>query len=804
MLNIERINDRFECLGEAILRFRWAIIVLFLALTALSALGLTKLHADVDQDNWFLEDDKVLALKQQVEDIFPTEDFCAVLVTVDDVFTPEVLTAIRALGRELEEQVPFADEVLSITDLEFTEGTDDGLRVTDLVPSPVPTAPGELEQIRRRALAKPSLNNRIVSADSRESWIILRMKKLPNSSDYQGKQSPIMDVGNTVNRIAGQERYALLNPRTTGMPVVTADKQALFSRETPKLIGLSLLMTCLILAIFLRNLRGVLFPFLTAVSALVTVFGLLGHLGVSTDPAVIFVPIFLTLAVSIGYSIHVFNHFTRYFQGHGRRREALVKAVREAGWPLVFSALTTVAALLSFVLVPVRPIRWIGLTSAMLVSLTLLQVLVLLPVLLGFGKDRPPQSETADRALGKLKRLMTWLGVHAIQWPKMVILVLCLIAMGSGLGIARLEVSFDILKTYGLKIPYLQRVYAVAQSPVGSLYSYDLVLEFPQAGAAKDPEILRNFELLVREIEALPLSKKTTSLLQILKDMHQVMHEGRQDFHTLPADRDLVAQLLLLYENAGGNEVEKWVDYDYQRLRLMVEMGYYNSTEAKRELRWIKDRARELFPGAQVLLTGSIPQFTVMMDYVSWGQIKSFLLSLVIVSLLMTLVFGSLRTGLIGMIPNIAPALTVGGIMGWAGIPLDMMTITIMPMLLGLAVDDTIHFVNHSQLEFNRCGNYALSVQRTFTTIGVSLFMTTVVLTLTFAVYLTSIIRVFVSIGILVGAGLFAALLADYFVTPVLLRLTRPFGRESDAAGSQRQGKTYGICASFYSFLKTP
>ena len=85
----------------------------------------------------------------------------------------------------------------------------------------------------------------------------------------------------------------------------------------------------------------------------------------------------------------------------------------------------------------------------------------------------------------------------------------------------------------------------------------------------------------------------------------------------------MAAQLLLLYENAGGLETEKWIDYDYQRLKVMVEMGDYNSGEAARELRWIEDRARELFPGAHVALTGAISQYTVAQDYVSYGQIKS-------------------------------------------------------------------------------------------------------------------------------------------------------------------------------------
>jgi predicted RND superfamily exporter protein len=192
----------------------------------------------------------------------------------------------------------------------------------------------------------------------------------------------------------------------------------------------------------------------------------------------------------------------------------------------------------------------------------------------------------------------------------------------------------------------------------------------------------------------------------------------------------------------------------------------------------IQKRGKELFPNAKILLIGSISQFTVMQDYITWGQLKSFFIALVVIAILMSVVFGSIKTGLIGMIPNVAPALAVGGLMGFADIPLDMMTVTVIPMLLGLAVDDTIHFINHSQLEFIRTKSYVESTRRVFISVGTALFLTSLVLILCFSAYLISAANVFVNMGILVAMGIIAALTADYFVTPVLLKWVQPFGEE--------------------------
>ncbi|MCJ2163390.1 MULTISPECIES: MMPL family transporter [unclassified Pseudodesulfovibrio] len=778
MLNISRINAVFHSYGVAIIRYRWVVFIAFFALAFAAAAGLPRLKTDVDQDKWFMEDDALLAAKDRMEHLFGNEDFCAALITVDDVFESENLRLLRQLGDELLDRVPYADDVLSLTDMEFTEGVSGGIRIADLVPENIPEDKGQLEAIRRKALSRKSLKGRLVSGDSTETWLILRLKNVPESVKQINGEESIMAIGHLFNEIVSQPQYTSLHPQATGLPVISAEKLDFFNKETPRLLGISLVFTTLILFFFLRSLRGVVFPLATVFCVMTMVFGLQGYLGIQTDPTVIFMPIFITLAVSIGYSIHLFNHFNDEFRKTGRRKESLVIAVEEVGWPLIFSALTTVAALLSFLLIPLRPIRWVGLTSASLVFLACLVVLTLLPALLSFGKDREcPSGEITVRET-RMQRFMAWLADISLKRQG---LYLFMLAVGIGaclVGVSRIEVSFDVLRSFGRKIPYVDRIYEVGQSQVGSLYSYNLALEFDAPGAAKDPENLKKFEMLVRDVDKLELTKKTTSLLQILKDLNQVMHEGDPEWYRLPESREMVAQLLLLYENAGGAEVERWIDYDYQRLKLQVEMGHYNSGEAARELKWIQQEAGRLFPDAHVVLTGAISQYTVMQEYVSYGQIRSFFIALVIVTILMMIVFGSIRIGIISMIPNVAPALVVGAIMGFADIPLDLVTVTIIPMLLGLAVDDTIHFINHSQLEFERCGKYVESNRRTFFAVGGALLMTTVVLTLSFSAYMASVVKIFVSMGFLVGAGLFSALAADFFITPVLLFKTKPFGKE--------------------------
>ncbi|MBN2706916.1 MAG: MMPL family transporter, partial [Deltaproteobacteria bacterium] len=596
---------------------------------------------------------------------------------------------------------------------------------------------------------------------------------------------PDQAVGRIVNEVAAQPKYSHLHPKTTGLPVINVEKRAFFGSEMPRLFAYSLVLTILVLVLALRDVRGVLFPLVTAVGGIVIVLGLQGFLGIANDPSMILLPVFLSLAVSIGYSIHIFNYFKRSFGQTGRRREAVLRAVEETGWSLLFSALTTIAALISFVFIPLRPLRWVGCTAACLVAVTYVQVMVLLPALLSFGQDCEPLVIYTKKGGRSLDRLMNRMGGWALRHSRLSLGLLGLVVLVCLCGITRFEVSFDIVRTFGLKVPYVKRLHEIGQTEVGSLYSYDVALEFARPGTAKDPETLRRFAQLIDEVRVLPLTKKVASLLDIVMDMNQVLNAGNPDFFRIPESRQMIAQQLLLYENAGGSEAEKWVDYDYQRLRLMVEVDDYNSAEAARELRYIQQRGRELFPEVNIMLIGSLSQFTVMQDYVTWGQLKSFFIALGVIAVLLMLVFGGIRIGFIGMIPNVAPALVVGGIMGFARIPLDMMTVTIIPMLLGLAVDDTIHFINHSQLEFARTASYPESLRRVFVTVGSAMFLTSLVLILNFSVYLVSCARVFINMGFLIGAGILAALVADYFVTPVLLQRFKAFGEEESRSSSR-------------------
>ena len=412
--------------------------------------------------------------------------------------------------------------------------------------------------------------------------------------------------------------------------------------------------------------------------------------------------------------------------------------------------------------------------------LTFLIAVTVMPAVLSFGKDCEPDPKIQAAGGGWLDHRLEAFGNVVLNHEKVIWGIFIVFTVFMIYQFTKIETAFDIESSMGRKVPYVKDILEASETELGSIYSYDVMIDLPEDGAAKSRETLVALDSLQRYVDKYPLTKRSSSILNILKDLNQTLNNGDAAYYAIPANSDEIAQQLLLYENAGGSEAETWIDYDYRRLRLQVEMNAYNSGEAERELKDVAEVAEKLFPDAKITPVGSMPQFTAMMNYVVRGQITSFAVSLLIIGVLMMLVFGSIRLGLIGLIPNIMPAITVGGLMGWLGYPLDMMTATIMPMILGLAVDDTIHFINHGHLEFQRQRNYRKATLRTFRIVGTPILLTSLVISANFAMYMTSNGLTIIHMGILSVAGVLTALLADLCITPLLFRRFRIFGKEKN------------------------
>ncbi len=780
-MRIETINEKFGVMIRGLLKRRWFAICAFVLILFAGMVGMKRMVKETSFDAYFIEGDPMLVKTDEFKAHFGNDYFVGVLTECDNIFTKKNLTLLRELSNELLDSVSYADKITSLTDIEFMVGDEWGMTIEQIVPDEIPDdGTPEMDEIRRKAYSKPNVARKLVSKDGRMSWVVLKLRAFPEDSVWHKETdiAPDMQTGEEVDRVLNNPKYASLNPKGTGMPVVSYEKMEFINEEMSRLMMIACIICLVVMIVMTKSLRGVVSPFLSVIGGMFITYGIAGYTGMYVDSTTTLIPVILGFAVSIAYNIHIFSYFNGRMRIHGERRKAIEETITEIGWSVCFCGLTTIVSLLSFLVIPIRPMKCVGIICSMTVLFVMLTTLVITPVLLSFGRNRKPREGFTEDSDTTWTRTMVRMSDWTMHNSRIIVTVFTVICLILCVGLFKIVPAFDIEQTMGIKVPYVEKVVGVGRSEMGSLYSYDLVIDLADEDAAKQPDNLRRLESLAKVVEGYPLTKRTTSILDILKDLNQTLNEGDEAFYRIPDSEEEVAQMMMLYENAGGSEAEYWVDYDYRRLRLMVEISDFNSAEVEKELNDIDVCAKEIFPGASVTAVGNLPQYNVMMQYLVRGQMLSFIISVLIIGVILMIAFQSVKVGLIGLIPNLMPAVFVGGIMGWAGIPLDMMTATIIPMMLGMAVDDTIHFINHSKLEYDRCGKYPLSINRTFRVVGVAIVTTSIITSAVFGAFTTSPCAMNFHFGLLAIVGIVSALAADLFVTPILVKRFKVFGNE--------------------------
>jgi len=793
-MKLEGMHLFFKKIAEFQLKYRWLCLALLAAVTVAGLIGVKSFKVgSADEDEFLTVKESTKKNDARFKELFGSNDSIVLLFESDDVFKPEVLQAIKDIGTDLLEKVPYADSITSITDTDITVGTDEGIEITNPFTDGIPDNPEALKKAKDFILSRKSIVNKLVTQDATETWLVLSLKATPPEEVWSktSTKAPMYVIGEAAIDIVTDPKYhsAAYTIKPAGLPYTETEEKVVMGHETTKSVGLSFLCMIILLIIFTRSLRGTIVPLFATFFGITTVLGIMGFLHISGKSEMMSVPIVLAMALSVGYSIHLVNSFKTSFYELGKRKEAVIASIENTGWPLFFTVVTTVVSVLSFLTTDLKPMRWMGAASAAMVFAVYVYVSVLIPILMSFGKDIEAGKDSANTHNAKAARAQKLdarferFGRTVIKRRKAIITAFTLITAACIPALFKIDVNMDNFKFMGLRIPYIRRIYEITQSQLGSYFSYNIMLTFDEDDAVKNPDVLKKLDKLSILIGTFRLTKmnngvpKIFSILDIVKEMNQTMHSDDPAFYTIPDDEDLLAQLLFLYEISGG-QTSRWVDEEFRTLRMSIDVASYDANELAANLKTIEQTCAELFPQADCHLIGAAVQFAELNNKIVFGELYSFFTSLVAIAILMMLVFGSVKMGLIGLIPNIFPVLVIGAIMGYLGISLDLMTMAIMPMILGIAVDDTIHFTNHAKYLFEKEKSYDRAIFGTFYSIGKTLAMTTIILSATFLVYLTCNIAAILRLGVLAAVGLMSALAADYLMTPVLIYISKPFGKE--------------------------
>jgi hydrophobe/amphiphile efflux-3 (HAE3) family protein len=729
------------------------------------------LRMDNSNEVFFVEGDQTLVTYNKFHDTFGNDEFVYILFETGDFFQPEIIMLISNLATDLEKNVPYAKDVKFLGNVEYIEGIEGGIEIYDLMEK-FPETPQQIGIIRKKALAEPLYLNNLISPDGKTAAILIELDPYPGD-----KVDARRTIAPMVREILARPQYASLEHYTVGTPIINYDIEAVTVKETRLFMLISIVLEMLILFWTTRRVRGVIAPIIVVILSVFWTLGMVGILGWTLNMLVIIVPTLL-IAVGISDSMHFIAEFQDHQQRGLSRKEAITSTLALMGLPCLLTTLTTAGGFLSFLATAIKPIRQMGVYAAIGVIMALALTLVLAPVFFSFGREKAGFQNPFVNRNDLFDRILGWITPINIRHPKAIFgIFLGLVLLSAG-GCLLVEVESNTIKMFSKRLP-VRQAFDYVDSHMGGSMSVEIMADTGKKDGVKDPAFLQQLESLQDYINKHPLSMKTMSVLDLLKEMNQAIHENRPEYYTLPETKDQVCEYMFLYETSGGEELDKQVSFNYDIARLTARTKSLNTKDIKIFVSDITNFTKEhLDPSIKIEYTGMIPMVNAMSDLITSGQIKSFGFAFIAISLMMIIVLRSFKLGLISMIPNLFPVLIAIGFMGYAGIYLSMQVVTFGAIILGIAVDDTIHFFVRYRREFERMGTYEGALKAVLSTVGRPMTFTSITLVAGFSIFALSNISSVGDFGLMAGFAMIWALLADLFFSPALMLLLKPLGAE--------------------------
>jgi len=547
-------------------------------------------------------------------------------------------------------------------------------------------------------------------------------------------------------------------------------------QDMGRLMSLVLLLITVMLWLLFRSLSAVLWPILIVSVTIVWVLGIIGWIGIPMS-AMIQVVIFLALSVGIADSVHILSGYL-FFRNQGLEHQASLGAVmKKSGLACLLTSVTTAIGLLSLVFVPLKPISSFGIFAAVAVLLAFVFTVTLLPMMLDLWSpvSKKKSFKKDHLVLTALKKVES----VGFNHYRLMILIFAGFAVFLLFGLAQLKVDSNFVEIIKKGLP-LRDAYTLVDKQMGGTGNMEVMVDFKKADALKDPQVLFAVQDLQTFMEENKTTKvvKTMSLVNVVKESYKVLNDDDPDFYAVPDDPALLKQVLFLFENANPKDRTRLVTDDYSKARIglnSINVGSIEALDIMDDIQtFIDDRFKPLkqtYPDLDVTLTGNMALLAIMLDYLAWAQIKSFGIALVVISIILFLVLGSSKAGLVALAPNLFPILTSFGLMGLFKIPLDADTLIVAPIIIGLAVDDTIHFLTHFRISMAKTRNIASAVTESIRESGQAITFTSLILSSGFLVFILSFHNGLSRFGIFAAIAIMTALICDIFLLPALCRV---------------------------------
>ncbi|MFT4581452.1 MAG: putative RND superfamily exporter protein [Gammaproteobacteria bacterium] len=728
-----------------------ALIITCFALNETIDLDNRRVNIAVDSsiENLLPADGPKLKVYAETREKFVGDDVLIVVWLADDLFSPERLAALKRLtGRlKLMSGIEAVDSLASAT---YIRAEDEFTEVSPFLDT-LPTTLEEALSLKQDALDNPLYIGTLVSQDGRGTMLAVRFDPALDTTELGAKVDAIS--------AASKEEADGIQQFVTGPIVARLETGRTLFSDVKLVFPLAVLATLLVSLVGLRSVPGVLLPLLINGFSLLITITIFIQCGYALNFVTVIMPP-VVFVVGFAYSVHVVSDFESAMAAGYERIAAIKHAVNDVFMPLTLTAFTTGVGFVSLMTSNIDTIKVFGAFCAIGTILSWICAVSLVPAGLRLLPSRKPK--TSDG--GFLLRLAPKLSKFDLDNRKAILISGFAIAMVSVFFASKIKVGTDYLHNFPDDSEIRRNFEEIGKTFSGAV-PLQVLIRSDVPNVFKNPEELHELDKLQTWLKQQPEIGGVVSFVDYMRMLHLTFVPDITPENSIPGSYNLSDQLLALGAN---DDVERFSDVRYKNTLMHVQSTSVSSDELIKLVERIEKRLAELPEHLRGKVTGSSVLLAQTMDEITRGQVISLSGALLIIYLILSILFGSLRVGAVALIPNLLPIAAFFGILGATGITLNLATSLVATVALGIAVDDSIHYFSRFNTESRRLANEQLGVARAIAAIIRPVTFTTAALCAGFLALLISDLQSQVEFGVLAAMTLFLAWLVDLTLSPAL------------------------------------
>ncbi|EIU6806353.1 MMPL family transporter [Vibrio parahaemolyticus] len=751
-------------LGKMPTKYSLLVLLVTIFLIIVATIGGKNLYFRGDYDIFFDGTNKQLLAFDEIQTTFAKTDNLAIVIAPEDgdIFTPQTLSLIQKITVDAW-QVPYSSRVDSIANYQHTEASDDDLLVEDLLYSEYELIPERISKVKSIALSEPVLKSALVS-EKGDVTVVNITVQLPEMD----KTAEVEEVVSSINAMI--DRYQRAYPDVTfhkaGIIAMNHAFMTAAQDDSSTLVPTMLVVILVFLTIMLRSILSVIATLIVIIGSVMATMGISGWAGMFLSTATVNVPT-LIMTLAVADCVHVIATMRQSMKNGFTKAQSIERSIALNFVPILITSVTTAIGFLMMNMSDSPVLRDFGNLSALGVMVACFLSVTLLPALLKLLPIHVKMETSQDQ-----KHVMDRLGDFVVSQRRALLPLSVAVIIVCASLIPLNKVNDESVEYFGQRNEFRQAA-DFMEERISGMTNISIAIKTNESQGIAAPDFLNTIGEFSSWLRDQPETDHVATLADVYKRLNKNMHGDDEAYYSLPQERELAAQYLLLYEMSlpYGLDLNNQINVDKSSIKMVLTVANLGSVELvdleNRIYQWFAEHA----PQYQVVASSPSLMFAHIGETNMASMLSTLPITLVLISALLIFALRSVRLGLISLMPNIAPAVIGFGLWALISGEINLGLSVVVTLTLGIVVDDAVHFLSKYQRARREGQTAEQAVRYAFHTVGRALWITTVVLVAGFSVLAMSSFRLNADMGQLSAIVIFIALVVDFLFLPTLLML---------------------------------